>query len=110
MLLARRSDTTAATILSQVAKTDISATVFGESGDFAIYEVSPTQFFLIGIDDEDSPLGIFTPQTLPQQAEVRKPATTAPGVTSTKPAVKKAAAHHSHPRPNAAKPTQLPAR
>jgi hypothetical protein len=88
----------------------LSASVFGESGDFAIYEVSPTQFFLIGTDDEDSPLGIFTPQTLPQQAEVRKPATTAPGVTSTKPAVKKAAAHHGHPRPNAAKPTQLPAR
>jgi hypothetical protein len=53
-------------------------------------------------------LGIFTPQTLPQQAAAKTPA--AAGVTSTKPKAQNAVAHHGHPRPNAAKPKQLPAR
>jgi hypothetical protein len=85
--------------------------VFGETGDFAIYEVSPSQFFFIGIDDDDSPLGIFTPQTLGQEADAKKPAPAATGVTSTKTkAARKAVKHHGHPRPSALPITKLPAR
>ncbi len=88
----------------------LSATVLPNTGDFGIYEVSPTQFFIIGeTNNTDSPLGIFTSQTLPgSEAGVKKPA--AVGVTSTKPAVQKAATHHAHARRNLAKPQQLPAR
>jgi hypothetical protein len=89
----------------------LSATIFPNTSAFGIYEVSPTQFFIIGEDEvtnTDSPLGIFTPQTLPQQAAAKTPA--AAGVTSTKPKAQNAVAHHGHPRPNAAKPKQLPAR
>jgi hypothetical protein len=88
----------------------LSASVLPNTSDFASYEVSPTQFFIIGeTNNIDSPLGIFTSQTLPQQPAVKKPAA-AVGVTTTKPAVQKAATHHGRQRRNAAKPQQLPAR
>jgi hypothetical protein len=97
----------------------LSATVFAQAGDFAVYEVSPTQFFLIGETDggEDggipSDLGIFTAQTLGQANPLTKPvATIATGVTTTaRPATKqRRAAHHVRPRRNAVKPTQEAAR
>jgi hypothetical protein len=89
----------------------LSATALPNTGDFGIYEVNPTQFFIIGeTNGVDSPLGIFTSQALGQEAAAKKPTPVATGVTSTKPAVKRAAVHHGRPRPYAAKPTKLPAR
>jgi hypothetical protein len=92
----------------------LSATVFPESGMFVAYEVNPTQFFLIALpnDGTESSLGIFTPQSLGEEANAKKPAATvATGVTTTKPAAKqRRAIHHIRPRRNAAKPTQEPAR
>ncbi len=89
----------------------LAASVLPNTSDFASYEVSPTEFFIIGeTNNTDSPLGIFTSQTLPQQPTVKKPAAAAVGVTTTKPAVQKAATHHGRVRRNAAKPKQLPAR
>ncbi|HEY0704149.1 MAG TPA: hypothetical protein VGD60_15370 [Candidatus Acidoferrales bacterium] len=98
--------------VSEVASTGRSTAQFTsnalpETGDFALFSASPTQFFLIGETSEtDSPLGIFSSQTLPEvqnAVKAKSSASTARGpksATSTRQTIGRHRTRH-----NAAKAT-----